>query len=34
VTPDALEHSARELREMRAGLERVDLNQLAEGRLQ
>jgi hypothetical protein len=34
VSPDALDHSARELREIWAGLERVDPNQLAEGRLQ
>jgi cytochrome b pre-mRNA-processing protein 3 len=34
VSPDALDHSARELRETWAGLERVDPNQLAEGRLQ
>ena len=33
VAPDALEHSARELRMIWAGLERVDLNQLAEGRV-
>jgi cytochrome b pre-mRNA-processing protein 3 len=34
ASPDALDHSARELREIWAGLERVDPNQLAEGRLQ
>ena len=34
AAPDALEHSARALRELWTRLERVDLNQLAEGRLQ
>ena len=34
VAPDALDHSARALRELRTGLARVDLDQLAEGKLQ
>jgi cytochrome b pre-mRNA-processing protein 3 len=33
VAPDALDHSAQTLREIWDGLERTDLNQLAEGRL-
>jgi cytochrome b pre-mRNA-processing protein 3 len=34
VAPDALEHSVRALREIWIRLERIDLDQLAEGRLQ
>jgi cytochrome b pre-mRNA-processing protein 3 len=34
ASPDSLDHSARELREIWAGLERVNPNQLAAGRLQ
>lgn len=34
VTPDALEHSARALRELRNKLDRLNVSDLAEGRLQ